>query len=49
MGLWLLDACDLEALAATCTRLRRSEFCFSIAPLRIEGGTGSPVNPLASF
>ena len=49
MGLSLLDNCDLEELAATCTRLRRSEFCFTVAPLRIEGGTGSPVNPLASF
>ncbi|MGH7899501.1 MAG: cyclase family protein [Candidatus Binatia bacterium] len=49
MGLWLLDACDLEALAATAARLRRWEFCFTVAPLRIEGGTGSPVNPVASF
>jgi kynurenine formamidase len=49
MGLWLVDACDLEDLAATCARLGRSEFCLSIAPLRIEGGTGSPVNPIASF
>jgi kynurenine formamidase len=49
MGLWLLDNCDLELLAATCSRLRRWEFCFTVAPLRIEGGTGSPVNPLATF
>ena len=49
MGLWLLDACDFEELAATCARLGRSEFCFTVAPLRIEGGTGSPVNPIASF
>jgi len=49
MGLCLLDACDLEALAATCATLHRWEFCFTVAPLRIEGGTGSPVNPLASF
>ncbi len=49
MGLWLIDNCDLEALAASCERLRRWEFCFSLSPLRIQGGTGSPVNPLASF
>lgn len=49
MGLCLIDNCDLEALAMTCARLRRWEFCFTAAPLRIEGGTGSPVNPLASF
>ena len=49
MGLWLIDNCDLEEAAKTCTRLRRWEFCFTLAPLRIEGGTGSPVNPIASF
>lgn len=49
MGLWLLDNCDLERVADTCARLRRWEFCFTVAPLRIEGGTGSPVNPLATF
>jgi kynurenine formamidase len=49
MGLCLLDACDLEPLAATCARLRRWEFCLTVAPLRIEGGTGSPVNQLAMF
>jgi kynurenine formamidase len=49
MGLWLIDNCDLEEAAKACARLRRWEFCFTLAPLRIEGGTGSPVNPIASF
>lgn len=49
MGLWLIDNCDLEALAATCNRLGRWEFQFVLAPLRVVGGTGSPVNPLAVF
>lgn len=49
MGLWLLDNMDLEELAATCDRLQRWEFYFSVAPLRIRGGTGSPVNPIAVF
>jgi kynurenine formamidase len=49
MGLWLLDNCDLEELAATCARLGRWEFQLVIAPLRIVGGTGSPVNPIALF
>ena len=49
MGLWLFDNCDLEEVAKACTRLRRWEFCFTVAPLRIEGGTGSPVNPIATF
>jgi kynurenine formamidase len=49
MGMPLLDNCDLEALAAECARLGRWEFQLVIAPLVIEGGTGSPVNPIALF
>ncbi len=49
MGLWLLDNCDLEPLASTCARLGRFEFFFQLAPLRLVGATGSPVNPLALF
>jgi kynurenine formamidase len=49
MGLWLIDNCDLEALAAACARLGRHEFLFLLSPLRIVGGTGSPANPLAIF
>lgn len=49
MGLWMLDNCDLEALGAACSQKQRWEFQFVLAPLPIEGGTGSPVNPLASF
>lgn len=49
MGLCLIDNCDLEELAATCARLGRHEFLFTLAPLRLEGGTGSPANPIATF
>lgn len=49
MGLWLLDACDLEALVSTCRELSRHEFLLTVNPLRLEGGTGSPVNPVATF
>lgn len=49
MGLCLLDFCAVEELARTCSRLGRYEFLFVAAPLPIEGGTGSPVNPLAVF
>jgi kynurenine formamidase len=49
MGLWLLDNCDLEDLVATCERLERFEFQLQLAPLRIAGATGSPVNPIALF
>lgn len=49
MGLWLLDCPDLEALRTACSVHRRSEFTIVIAPLRVPGGTGSAVNPLALF
>jgi kynurenine formamidase len=49
MGLWLIDNCDLEELAAACARYGRAAFQFVLAPLRVVGGTGSPANPLALF
>ena len=48
-GMNLLDNLDLEAAAETAARLNRWEFMLVIAPLRVPGGTGSPVNPLAIF
>ena len=48
-GMNLLDNLDLEAVAETAARLNRWEFMLVIAPLRVPGGTGSPVNPLAIF
>ena len=49
MGLWLVDNCLLEDLAAACVGNARWEFFLSVAPLAFTGGTGSPVNPLAIF
>jgi kynurenine formamidase len=49
MGLSLLDNIELEELTGTCRELGRSEFLVAYAPLRIPGGTGSPVNPLCIF
>jgi kynurenine formamidase len=49
MGLWLIDNCDLEALATACSSTGRWEFLFTLAPLRWVGATGSPANPLATF
>ncbi len=48
-GMNLLDNLDLEAAAETAARLEQWEFMLVIAPLRVPGGTGSPVNPLAIF
>jgi kynurenine formamidase len=47
MGIHLLDYLQLEDLLAACERAGRWEFLFVAAPLRITGGTGSPLNPLA--
>jgi kynurenine formamidase len=49
MGVHLLDYLQLEELSAACERAGRWEFLFVAAPLRIAGGTGSPINPLALF
>jgi kynurenine formamidase len=47
MGVHLFDYLQLEDLLAACERAGRWEFLFVAAPLRITGGTGSPLNPLA--
>ena len=49
MGLWLIDNCNLEDLAAACESRGRWEFQLTLAPLRFVGATGSPVNPIAVF
>jgi len=49
MGVHLLDNLALAELAAACAQRKRWQFLFSVAPLRIAGGTGSPVNPIALF
>jgi kynurenine formamidase len=47
MGIHLIDNADLEALSAACAKHNRYEFLFAMAPLILEQGTASPVNPLA--
>jgi kynurenine formamidase len=47
MGVHLLDYLHFEHLVASCEREGRWEFLFLAAPLRVIGGTGSPVNPIA--
>ncbi len=49
LGMPLLDSLDLDALASEALRLDRWEFLFTCAPLRVQGGTGAPINPLAVF
>ncbi len=49
LGVHLFDNCDLEALADAAAARNRWEFLLTAAPLAIVGGTGSPINPIATF
>jgi kynurenine formamidase len=49
MGVGIFDNLDFESAVEQARRLNRYEFLFTVAPLRIEKGTGSPLNPLAVF
>lgn len=49
MGLWILDVLDLEKAGDECEARKRWEFLLTVGPLRVVGGTGSPVNPIATF
>jgi kynurenine formamidase len=47
MGVHLLDYLQFEDVLPHCEATGRWEFLFVAAPLRITGGTGSPLNPIA--
>jgi kynurenine formamidase len=49
MGVPILDWPELEDLAQTCQRVDRWEFLLTTAPLRLPGGTSSPINPQCVF
>lgn len=49
LGMPILDNLNLEDLAKVATDQNRWEFLLVVAPMRIIGGTGSPVNPIATF
>ena len=49
LGVWIFDNLDLGAVADVSKELNRYEFLFTAAPLRIEKGMGSPLNPIATF
>jgi kynurenine formamidase len=49
MAMTLIDAANLDDLAALCAQLQRYSFLLTIAPPRIHGLTGVPVNPIALF
>jgi kynurenine formamidase len=49
LGVHLIDRADFDALAEAAAARNRWEFMLTVAPLPIPKGTGSPVNPIASF
>jgi kynurenine formamidase len=49
LGVHILDNQDLEAVAAVAARVKRWEFMITINPMPVTGGTGSPMNTLATF
>jgi kynurenine formamidase len=48
-GVALMDNALLQPLADACAEEGRHEFLLMVLPLPIQGGTGSPVNPVAMF
>jgi kynurenine formamidase len=49
MGTPIFDNCDLEELANSAATRNRWTFLLTAAPLPVPGGTGSPLNPVATF
>jgi kynurenine formamidase len=49
MGIPIFDNCDLEALSQAAAQRHRYVFLLTAAPLAVPGGTGSPINPIATF
>jgi kynurenine formamidase len=49
MGINIVECLDLERAVEQARRTKQYEFLMTFAPLPVEGGTGSPVNPLAIF
>jgi hypothetical protein len=49
MGTPIFDNCDLEALSKAAAERNRYIFMLTAAPLPVPHGTGSPLNPIATF
>jgi len=49
LGVGIFDNLDFEEVAGVAKELGRYEFLFMASPLRIPGGMGSPLNPIATF
>jgi kynurenine formamidase len=49
MGIHIFDNCDLEELSKQAAQRKRWAFLLTAAPMAVPGGTGSPLNPIATF
>lgn len=49
LGMPMIDVADLEEVARVAATLKRWEFMLTVAALPAPGGSGSPVNPIATF
>ena len=49
LGMPLFDNLHLDALSSEVLKHQKREFLFVASPMRVEGGTGAPINPLAVF
>ena len=49
MGTPIFDNCDLEAISKAAAQRKRWEFLLTASPIPVTGGTGSPLNPIATF
>src|SRR5262245_29733399 len=49
LGVHVIDNVSLDAVADAAAARKRWEFLVTAAPLPLTGGTGSPINPIATF
>jgi len=49
LGVNIFDNCDLESVAEAADKRKRWDFLLTTAPIALTGGTGSPLNPIATF
>jgi kynurenine formamidase len=49
MGVPIFDNCDLEAISAEAGKRKRWAFLLTASPIPVKYGTGSPLNPIATF
>jgi kynurenine formamidase len=47
LGIAMTEIAQLDPLAGACAGDRRWEFLYAAAPLKVVGGSGAPVNPIA--